>query len=184
MQLLDRTRLQAQTSSDALTCHAGGTNPLQDPLMRHLQLHRATSRSVAALVITAWVKTCCQAQERRQNANSLIDTAAVLADPASCFPYQETMQAMTWSLATAAVVQHADGSVEPFAELASLYALMRQHAQVQALLLAECLCPHAPALLYVAQILLTHPFLLLLCCSLLLCTASILTLMYLHVGRQ
>ena len=53
------------------------------------------------------------------------------------------MQAVTQALAAAAVVQHADGTAEPFAELASLYALMRQHAQVQASLLAECLCPHS-----------------------------------------
>ena len=108
--------------------HAGDENPLRYPLLSHLQLHSATGRSVAALTITAWARAACDALG--QDAAQPGAAGASLAEPTSGFPYQEVLQVLTALLAAPAVLQNADGSVQPFAELASAYSIMRQHAQV------------------------------------------------------
>lgn len=118
---------------------AGAENPLQYPLLRHLQLHSATGRSVAALTITAWARAAGDALG--QDAAHPVATGASLAEPTSGFPYQEVLQVLTALLAAPAVLQNADGSVQPFAEVASTYSIMRQHAQVWSSRFSHVLIP-------------------------------------------
>ena len=149
-----------QGGASSVFPHAGGRNPCTDLLLKHLQLPSANSRIVAALLTSAWIKASQQSQAQGVAADQpdqattatqpdQATTAPAEALPGPGFPLQELVPALAAVLATPAVVPLGDGSLQPFSELSSLYALMRQHAQVcPSMCACVCHCHLLPFLLY------------------------------------
>lgn len=109
------------------SCAGIDTNPIADSLLRHIQLHSATSRIIAALTITSWL----HASQQHQNPSDLPqdETTPQPASAAASVP-QNVVQALFGSLAVPAVGVTAEGAIQPYAELSAMYSAMQQHAQV------------------------------------------------------
>ena len=100
---------------------AGDENPVALWLLRHLKQHSATCRITSALTITAWLHAS-QEQDCQLAGPQATPAGAVIPQPVS--------QALFGCLAEPAVAVTAEGTLHPYAELASMYSAMQTQAQV------------------------------------------------------
>lgn len=89
-------------------------------MLRHLQLHSATSRIISALTVTAWL----HALQEGSPQTGPVSTAPMLSIP------QDIVQALLSCLAQQAVLVTAEGAIQPYAELSAMYSAMQKQAQV------------------------------------------------------
>lgn len=106
---------------------AGAGNPVAEPLLRHLRLHSATSRITAALTVTAWLHAPQQTPPPDLDPTSSLPPAS---DPEASSVPQDIVLALFGCLAQPAVAVTAEGAIQPYSELSTLYCTMQKQAQV------------------------------------------------------
>lgn len=111
---------------------AGADNPVAGPLLRHLTLHCATSRITSALTVTAWLHALQQGS-RPQPTTAPDPPSGSPPSPSAVPP--DIVQALFGCLAQPAVVVTAEGAIQPYAELTTVYSAMQTQAQVLNMLL-------------------------------------------------
>ena len=108
---------------------AGEDNPVAGPLLRHLRLHCATSRITSALTVTAWLHAL-QHGSRHPPTPAPDSPSGSTPSPQSPTVPQDVVQALFGCLAQPAVAVTAEGTIQPYAELTSVYSAMQTQAQV------------------------------------------------------